>query len=114
MTPIAEGELDLFASQVAMALAPRPPRVSGLTAEVSGTTVTLRWTVDATRSLATSQRLEAGSRPGEADLAVLEVPAGRTDLVVPNVPPGSYYVRARAVNGTGRGQASNEILLTVP
>ena len=44
---------------------------------MSGTTVTLRWTVDASRSMATGQVVEAGSGPGRSNIATLGVPAAQ-------------------------------------
>ncbi len=113
-TPIAEAELDRYSDQAQLVLAPRPPRISGLTADLSGSTVTLRWTADVTRSMATGHIVEAGSGPGLADIAILTVAAGQTELVVPQVPRGIYFVRTRGLNGTGRGEPSNEIVVTVP
>jgi hypothetical protein len=113
-TLVADAELARYSDQAQMALAPRPPRVSGLAADVTGTAVTLRWTVDATRSMATGQVIAAGSGPGRDDIATLAVAAGQAELVVPDVPRGVYFVTVRAVNGTGRGQPSNEIVVTVP
>ena len=73
--------------------------------------VTLSWT--ASPELTIGFTVEAGSAPGLADLATVQ----RTDgprLVVPNVPPGTYYVRVRALNYIGASAASNEIVVTVP
>ncbi len=60
---------------------------------------------------ATSYRVEAGSAPGQADLAVIGVgPAlGYATLA----PPGVYVVRVRGINGCGVGAASNEVALQV-
>jgi hypothetical protein len=58
--------------------------------------------------------VEAGSAPGREDVAVLDVPASDIELVVNDVPAGTYYVRVRAVNGTAAGQASGEIVVRVP
>ena len=97
-----------------MVLGPRPPRPLGLAATRSGTTVTLQWSTEASRSIGTGLVVEAGSAPGVTNLARLPVAAGETMLVVPGVPPGAYYVRVRAVNGTGAGEPSNEVLVVVP
>lgn len=34
-------------------------------------------------------------------------------LTIPNVPPGTYYVRAKAWNYIGASAPSNEIVVTV-
>ena len=74
----------------------------------------LQWTNQESRSIATGLVVEAGSHPGATDLAQFCVAAGTTTLSVPNVPPGTYYVRVRAVNGTGKGEPSNEVAVVVP
>jgi len=48
-----------------------------------------------------------------ANLARLVAPPGQHGLLVPNVPPSTYFVRVRAANGTGEGAASNEIGVVV-
>ena len=96
-----------------LVLGPRPPRVSELTILVEDRLATLSWATDTSRSLATAQVVEVGFTPQETALR-LGVAAGATSLTVPGVPPGRYYVRIRAVNGTGIGAPSNEVLVDVP
>jgi hypothetical protein len=64
---------------------------------------------------ATSYWLRAGTAPGLANLADLDVGAV-TALAVPlaGIAPGTYYVRVAAVSACGAGAASNEVALTVP
>lgn len=89
---------------------PAPP--TGLRAIVDGTTVTLSWEPPAGGSAGTYFRLEAGSGPGLANLATTVT--SLTTLVVPGVPRGTYYVRARAGNAYGLGAATPDIVVIVP
>lgn len=59
----------------------------------------------------TSYLLEAGSAPGLANLAI--VPVTATSLAVSGVPPGTYFVRMRAVNSAGTSAPSNEVTVVV-
>ncbi len=81
-----------------------PPNLTG---SVSGAVVAIAWTPVPGAS---AYRLEAGSAPGLADIAV--VPTAATALAAP-VPHGAYYVRVRAVGACGVGDASNEVVLRV-
>ena len=113
-TVLAEADLANDTRVVGMALGPRPPRAVNLTADVTGGTVTLEWTNQTSRSIATSLLVEAGSLPGLSDLARLSVPPGQTRLIVTNVPSGTYHVRVRSLNGTGLGDPSNDVVVVVP
>jgi predicted phage tail protein len=54
--------------------------------------------------------IEAGSGPGQSDLAT--VPVGEvTSFQAAGIPAGVYYVRVRAVNELGVGPPSNEIVI---
>jgi hypothetical protein len=89
------------------------PGPSGnLTGSVSGSTVTLTWLAPASAD-ATSYVIEAGSFPGAINLASFDTGTSSTTLTVTAVPPGTYYVRARAKNSTGTSAPSNEIVLNV-
>jgi hypothetical protein len=79
----------------------------------SGPTVTLSWTAPAS-GLPSSYTIEAAATPaGPASLANFNTGTTQTSLVVPNVPPGTYHVRVRAVGANGPGPVSNEVALTV-
>ena len=92
----------------AVVLSP-PPAPSELTASVTGRHVTLSWTDPGDTS---GFELEAGAAPAHSDLAVR---VGRaTTLAVPDVPPGTYYVRVRAINEIGTSPVSNEVTIIVP
>jgi hypothetical protein len=110
----ADLEVDRLGQLIGLALGPRPPRVTDLSAAVNGTTVTLSWTNAASRSLATHLVVEAGSARGLTNLARLVVPAGSTSFTVTDVPRGTYFVRMRAVNGSGQGVPTSDITVAVP
>jgi len=87
-----------------------PPLAPTLTTSVHGSRVTLSWSgIDD----ATHYDLEAGSAPGLANLLTSAGHAG-TSLNVDGVPPGTYYVRVRAINWVGRSLPSQEVQVVVP
>lgn len=86
---------------------PAPPEA--VRAVVSGNTVAITWAL--TSSGTTGFRLEAGSAPSLSDLGSIAV-AG-TGLTVPNVPPGTYYLRVRSVGPTGQSAPSSEVQAVV-
>jgi hypothetical protein len=75
----------------------------------SGSTVDLRWTASAGGYAPSGYVIEAGSAPGRSDLAVLQV--GDVTRFVTSAPPGTYYVRVRALNARGTSLPSNEIVV---
>jgi predicted phage tail protein len=89
---------------------PPPPNFTSHT--VSGSTVTLNWTAPASGS-PTSYVIEAGSAPGLSNLAVANTGSAATTISFSGVPPGTYYVRLRAVNAIGTSIVSNERTITV-
>ena len=57
--------------------------------------------------------LQAGSSADFSNIATVALgPA--IAFATAGVPPGTYYVRVRALNGVGVSPASNELLLIVP
>ena len=110
---VAQADLGNDSLVNGMVLGPRPPRAENLTANVTGRVVTLEWTNQVSRPIATGLVVEAGSSPGLSDLAQLPIAAGQVALTVPDVPPGTYYVRVRSFNGSGLGEASNEISIVI-
>ena len=60
----------------------------------------------------TSYLLEAGFAPGTTAIT-LPIPGTGTTFSVPGVPPGTYFVRIKAVNAHGASLASNEVMLVV-
>lgn len=90
--------------------APGAPEAPGsLRASGSGAAVVLTWTAPTSGSLPSGYIIEAGSAPGLSNLAVLRVAdLTRFETVAP---PGTYYVRVRAVNARGVSAASNEVVV---
>ncbi len=78
------------------------------TAAASGNTVTLNWSVAAGT---TQTVIEAGYAPGATAFTIA---SGGSGAVFPGVPPGTYYVRTRAVNACGQGPVSVERTVIVP
>lgn len=99
-------------------LPPPPPPTNdapgtpvGLTATVSGSTVTLQWSAPASGGAATGYQLLAGTAPGAANLGV--IPVGGTGVSVPGVPNGVYYVRVVATNAMGASTPTSEATIVV-
>jgi hypothetical protein len=89
-----------------------PPVPPSLDSPVVSPTRTVSLTWHPSPELTRGFSVEAGSAPGLSNLAVLPVTGG--SLVVPNVPPGAYYVRVRALNYIGASVPSNEVVVVVP
>lgn len=101
-----------LSNEVTVVVGPVPPGPMGhLSSAVVGNVATFGWTPPATGGTPSEYRLEAGSAPGLANIAVM--PVQGTGLIVPGVPPGVYFVRVRAVNAAGAGAPSNEVLVSV-
>ncbi|MBI3491006.1 MAG: fibronectin type III domain-containing protein [Acidobacteria bacterium] len=83
-----------------------------LTATVSGSTVTLAWSAPAGGDVS-SYILEAGSAAGLANLANFATNSTATSYVATRVPPGTYFVRVRAVTASGLSDPSNEVTVSV-
>ena len=71
--------------------------------------MTLRWTAPA-GTPPDGYVLEAGSATGLADLVSVRL-GSQTSYAAAAPPPGTYYVRVRAVNGRGAGEPSNEVVI---
>jgi hypothetical protein len=96
----------LCALSLAMGVAPAAP--AGFGATVDGARVTLTWHPS---SEATHYEVDAGSAPGLRNLA--RYVTGDTSLIASGVPPGTYYVRVRALNYAGKGAYAAELRITV-
>jgi hypothetical protein len=86
---------------------PGAPR--NLTSSGSGATVTLAWAAPSSGGAPTSYVVEVGSASGQTDVGVFSV--GAVTAITTTAPPGTYYVRVRAANGSGVGAASNTVVV---
>ena len=86
---------------------PLPPAT--FTTTVTGSAVAMAWTVAAGT---TSTVIDAGYSPGATALN-LPFAAPAAGVSVPGVPPGTYYLRARAVNACGTSGPSAERTVVV-
>lgn len=91
------------------ALPPGAPE--DLTATANGSAVTIAWSAPVTGGAAIRYVLEAGTGPGLSDIGT--VPTMALSLGANGVPPGTYFLRVRAVNAAGTGAASAEVQLVV-
>ena len=89
---------------------PAPPTGFTVAQGPGGNPVHFSWA--ASSSAVTAYRLEAGSAPGLANLAAINLAASATVFDV-QAPPGAYYVRLRALNACGASAPSSELLVTV-
>jgi hypothetical protein len=90
-----------------------PGAPTGLTASVANSSVTLTWSAPATGGPVTTYIIQAGSSPGESNLANFSTGSTATSFFATGVGSGSYFVRVRASNAGGTGAPSNEVLLLV-
>lgn len=87
-----------------------PAAPNGLSASISGSTVTLMWTAS---SGAASYILEVGSGTGRSDTLVTDLGSSATALTATAVAPGTYFVRVRSTNVCGASGPSNEASVIV-
>jgi predicted phage tail protein len=87
-----------------------PGAPSNFGATVSGFVARFSWNPSTTGGLATSYVIQAGLSSGTT---IVSIPATGTSIDIPGVPPGTFYVRVRAVNSFGMSVASNEYVLIV-
>jgi hypothetical protein len=88
-----------------------PGAPTNLVSLVSGTSVTLGWSLSA--GTVTSYVIDVGSASGGSDLGSYETGSTAGSAAFTGVPRGTYYVRARARNTCGVSGASNEIIVRV-
>jgi hypothetical protein len=89
---------------------PPDPPVAVL-ATVAGNAVRIQWQAAQDGWPTVSYVLEAGSRPGAADLVTVDV--NGLEFRTAGVPPGRYFVRVRARNTNGISGAGQELLVEV-
>jgi predicted phage tail protein len=104
------GAGELFVTLPGAAIVPSAPALLRANVEPSRL-VTLAWTPPFA-GVATSYLLEAGTAPGLANLVVFPIGAAPGFQVV--APPGTYFVRVRAVSSAGVSGVSNELQVVVP
>jgi hypothetical protein len=90
-----------------------PGAPTNLAASVNGSNVLLTWRRPTVGAAPTGYVLEAGTASGLANLGTF--PTGSTNdfTLVTGVPPGTYFVRVRAIAGTTTGAGSNEVVIVV-
>jgi predicted nicotinamide N-methyase len=72
-------------------------------------TVTFSWTPPPGSETPVGYMVEVGSDPGLSDVAAIRV--GNVTSFTTDVPPGTYFVRVRAVNALGAGLPSSEVVV---
>lgn len=100
-------------NEVIFSVGPAVPNAPGpISAQVTGSTVVLTWSAPSGGAPVTHYVLSAGTSSGLPNLGSVPVAGGV--VVVPNVAPGTYYVRVQAANAVGVGPASAEATIVVP
>lgn len=108
------GELFIDVAATANFCGSTPPEApEGLTASVSGRTVTLNWQQPYDGPLPITQRVVAGTAPGLDNLGAIQVASDATTFMT-MAPPGTYYVRVIGLNSCGASPYSNEVGVEVP
>jgi hypothetical protein len=109
-TTYADGGAGAFWRFTTSGTAPPPTPTNLVVSSISGTTVTLRWTPPA-GAAPTGYVLEGGLSPGQV-LASFNT-GSAFPIYTLTAPSGSFYVRIRALSGTGASLPSNEVRLHV-
>ena len=90
---------------------PPPNAPTGLSASISGSTVSIAWTAPSQGPTPSGYTLYAGSAAGLSNVGLASTTA--TVLVVPNVPNGTYYIRVKAVGTGGSSPATSDYMVTM-
>jgi subtilisin-like proprotein convertase family protein len=98
------------AATVSLTVVPVQPPVNFRVDRVSGSLVTLRWDAPPYGPVPTGYSLEGGTTPGSVLAAVV---TGRAAALTFSAPTGSFYVRAKALDGAMTSGVSNEVSLHV-
>ncbi|MEZ5285184.1 MAG: hypothetical protein R2712_10320 [Vicinamibacterales bacterium] len=88
-----------------------PGAPDGLTHLLTGRTVTLAWQAPSAGGPVDNYIVEVGSQIGLTDVGTMMTP--QESLVAANAPPGTYYVRVRAMNVAGIGPATADMRVDV-
>lgn len=107
--PLSTDELTGLAIIYPRAAVPPPAAPQGFAASVAGNSLLASWTPVSGQVL--EYILEAGTAPGAVELGT--VSTGLQTSFAATVPPGRYYLRVRARNGSGVGPASTEVSVVV-
>ena len=94
-------------------MTPVPAAPTDLRAVLIGQNVALSWAAGQGGGPPLGVLVEAGTAPGLANLGTTALPLS-TSVTAPNVPPGTYFVRVYAINGSGRSDPSNELQVDMP
>src|SRR6476620_10991258 len=94
-------------------MTPVPSAPVNLEAVLVGRKVALSWAAGQGGGPPLGVLVEAGTGPGAANIGQVPAPLS-TSVTVSNVPPGTYFVRVYAINGSGRSAASNEVRVDRP
>jgi hypothetical protein len=111
--PLSSDELNGMAALYPRNVAPDPPpgAPTGLTASLSGSTVTIRWTAPTGGTAPQGYVLTAGTAPGLSNIGSASTTG--TVLVVNDVPDGIYYIRVVAVGPTGTSAPTPDYTVNV-
>lgn len=90
---------------------PPPSAPTGLSATISGSTVSIAWTAPSGGTSPQGYVLYAGTAPGLSNVGMASTSA--TGLVVPNVPDGIYYIRVVSVSAAGTSAPTPDYTVNV-
>jgi hypothetical protein len=96
---------------VSMSAPPAAP--TNLQSFMNGTTALFTWDLGSGGGAPGTMLLQAGFTPGGSELGTHPVGVA-AQAAVPNVPPGTYYIRVLASNAAGTSAPSNEVQLLMP
>lgn len=99
-------------NEIRVEVRPGPPDPPvAIVATVVGSAVRIQWQAAEVGWPTVSYVLEAGSRPGAADLATVDV--NGLEFRTSGVPAGRYFLRVRARNANGTSAPSEEVVVDV-
>jgi plastocyanin len=91
---------------------PLPSAPTGLTATVNGSSIVLSW--NAAGGTPTSYVVEIGTSSGASNVASTDTGNTTTSATTGTLASGTYFIRVRAKNACGTGDASNQVSATIP